>query len=107
VLGLVLWFLFVCNPWFLPWYTVWPLALVAIQPWRSRMLLVVGLLSCTALIHYLADGLLLPALGLPDKSWSREGALAVIIYGPPLVVLFGPAVAARVRRWRGRKVVAL
>ena len=29
--------LLACNPWFQPWYLVWVVALVALMPWRRRL----------------------------------------------------------------------
>jgi hypothetical protein len=86
-LWLVLWFLFLCNPWFQPWYLLWALALLAIQPWRAAMLRAVVVFCCTAMLSYLAGVFLLPALG-----WNGEGAewnalVSALIYGPPLLAL--------------------
>jgi hypothetical protein len=84
-LWLLLWFLFVCNPWFQPWYLLWALALLALQPWRNRAVWLVGLFCCTAMLSYLAGVFLLPLLG-----WSVDGAewnalTTALIYGPPLL----------------------
>jgi hypothetical protein len=87
VLWLALWFLFVCNPWFQPWYVIWPLALAALQPWRLWAAQGVGLLCLTALISYIIGGLVLPALGLGEKALGRELLLAALIYTAPLIVL--------------------
>jgi hypothetical protein len=94
-LWLLLWFLFLCNPWFQPWYLLWALALLAIQPWRSRMVWAIGLFCCTAMLSYLAGVFLLPLLG-----WNVDGAewnalTSALIYGPPLLALLGG-------RWMGR-----
>jgi hypothetical protein len=87
VLWLLLWFLFLCNPWFQPWYLLWALALLAIQPWRGRLAWAVGVFCCTAMLSYLAGVFLLPVLG-----WNGDGAewnalTSALIYGPPLVAL--------------------
>jgi hypothetical protein len=87
VLWLLLWFLFLCNPWFQPWYLLWALALLAVQPWRGRLALVIGLFCCTAMLSYLASVFLLPLLG-----WNVDGAewnalTSALIYGPPLLAL--------------------
>lgn len=87
MLWLVLWFLFICNPWFQPWYAIWPLALVAVQPWRGSQVAFVGVFCLTALLNYVVGGLLLPALDVPWDSAQRELLLAIALYGPPLVVL--------------------
>jgi hypothetical protein len=84
-LWLLLWFLFLCNPWFQPWYLLWALALLALQPWRRRMAWCVGLFCCTAMLSYLAGVFLLPLLG-----WDVDGAewnvlTAALIYLPPLL----------------------
>jgi hypothetical protein len=87
-LWLLLWFLFVCNPWFQPWYLLWPLALTALQPWRARMLLAVGLLCCTSILGcYVAWSFLRPQLGWDVESASWNALLCVLIYGPPLLAL--------------------
>jgi alpha-1,6-mannosyltransferase len=87
VLWLALWFLFVCNPWFQPWYLIWPLALVAVQPWRQRIVWGVVVFCATAIGGYIAGGWLAPALGLSDKSLGRESLMSALIYLPPLIVL--------------------
>ena len=87
VLWLALWFLFVCNPWFQPWYVIWPLAFAALQPWRTRVVWAVGLFCLTALVSYVFGGLLLPALRLDEKSALRETLMSALLYGPPLVAL--------------------
>jgi hypothetical protein len=87
MLWLALWFLFACNPWFQPWYAIWPLALAAAQPWRTRATLAVVVLCVVALVSYVVGGLVLPALGLPDKSLGRESWMAALITIPPLLVL--------------------
>jgi hypothetical protein len=87
-LWLLLWFLFVCNTWFQPWYLFWPLALAALQPWRGRMLLVVGLLCCTAMLGcYVAWSFLRPQLGWDVESARWNALLCVLIYAPPLLAL--------------------
>jgi hypothetical protein len=87
VLWLLLWFLFLCNPWFQPWYLLWALALLAIQPWRGRLAWAIGVFCCTAMLSYLAGVFLLPLLG-----WNGDGAewnvlTSALIYGPPLLAL--------------------
>jgi hypothetical protein len=102
-LWLLLWFLFVCNPWFQPWYLLWALALLAVQPWRGRIALVVGLFCCTAMLSYLPGVFLLPLLG-----WNVDGAewnalTSALIYGPPLLALLSgrrPGLARLRRRER-------
>jgi hypothetical protein len=87
-LWLFLWFLLVCNTWFQPWYLFWPLALVALQPWRGRMLLAVGLLCCTAMLGcYVAWSFLRPQLGWDVESARWNALLCVLIYAPPLLAL--------------------
>ena len=87
-LGLLLWFLLVANPWFQPWYLLWPLALVAIQPGRRPVVGAVMLFSLTAMLSYLAGSFLLPLLGWKGDSAVWNALLSVFIYGPPLLVLF-------------------
>jgi hypothetical protein len=101
-LWLLLWFLFLCNPWFQPWYLLWALALLAIQPWRSRHLWAVVLFCATAMLSYLSGEFLLPLLGWKDSSAEWTVVTSLLIYGPPLLALlpgerFGPA-----RLWRTR-----
>jgi hypothetical protein len=87
-LWLFLWFLFVCNTWFQPWYLFWPLALAALQPWRTRTLVAVGLLCCTAMLGcYVAWSFLRPQLGWDVESARWNALLCVLIYVPPLLAL--------------------
>ena len=87
-LWLLLWFLFVCNTWFQPWYLFWPLALAVLQPWRRRMLLAVVLLCCTAMLGcYVAWSFLRPQLGWDVGSARWNALLCVLIYAPPLLAL--------------------
>lgn len=86
-LWLLLWFLFVCNPWFQPWYLLWALALVALQPWRIRLLWGVGLFCCTAMLSYVAGSFLRPALSWDAESAGWNALVSVLIYGPPLLAL--------------------
>jgi hypothetical protein len=87
-LWLLLWFLFVCNTWFQPWYLFWPLALAVLQPTRGRMLLAVGLLCCTAMLScYVAWSFLRPQLGWDVESARWNALLCVLIYAPPLLAL--------------------
>ncbi|MBC8162471.1 MAG: hypothetical protein H7Z42_14770, partial [Roseiflexaceae bacterium] len=88
-LGLLLWFLLVANPWFQPWYLLWPLALVAVQPQNTRAVKTIVLFSLTAMISYLAGSFLLPALGWQGESAAWNLLLTILIYGPPLLVLLG------------------
>jgi len=87
ILWLAMWFVFVCNPWFQPWYAIWLVALAALIPWRSRVVLGVGMFCCTALMSYVVDGLILPALGLADASFGRESVLSAFVYLPAMLVL--------------------
>jgi hypothetical protein len=86
-LWLLLWFLFLCNPWFQPWYLLWALALLAIQPWRSRHMWAVVVFCATAMLSYLSVGFLLPLLGWTDSSAEWTTLVSLLIYGPPLLVL--------------------
>jgi len=86
-LWLLLWFLFLCNPWFQPWYILWALALLAIQPWRGRHVWAVGLFCATAMLSYLSGGFLLPLFGWKDTSAEWNTLTSVLIYGPPLLAL--------------------
>jgi hypothetical protein len=86
-LWLLLWFLFLCNPWFQPWYLLWALALLAIQPWRGRHVWAVGLFCATAMLSYLSGEFLLPVLGWKDSSAEWNALTSLLIYGPPLLVL--------------------
>jgi hypothetical protein len=84
-LWLLLWFLFLCNPWFQPWYLLWALALLALQPWRRQMAWCVGLFCCTAMLSYLAGVFLLPLLGWDADSAEWNALTAALIYLPPLL----------------------
>jgi hypothetical protein len=87
MLWLLLWFLFICNPWFQPWYLLWALALVAVQPWRETLVWSIVVFCATAMLSYIAGSFLLPVLG-----WHPEGAAwnllqTICIYTPPLLIL--------------------
>jgi len=99
-LWLLLWFLFLCNPWFQPWYLLWALALVAIQPWRVRHALAVGLFCATAMLSYLSGGFLLPLLGWKDTSAEWNVLTSVLIYGLPLLALLPGERFGRAGFWR-------
>jgi hypothetical protein len=86
-LWLLLWFLFLCNPWFQPWYLLWALALLAIQPWRGQLVWAVGLFCATAMLSFLSGGFLLPLLGWKDSSAEWNTLTSALIYGPPLLAL--------------------
>ncbi len=86
-LWLLLWFLFLCNPWFQPWHLLWALALLAIQPWRSRHMWAVGLFCATAMLSYLSSRFLLPLLGWKGNGAEWNALTSALIYGPPLLVL--------------------
>ncbi|GAB4210681.1 MAG: hypothetical protein OHK0022_44130 [Roseiflexaceae bacterium] len=91
-LWLMLWFLLVCNTWFQPWYLLWALALVALQPQRTAMVAVVGIFCCTGMLTYLANTFLRTAIDVPVGAWPGESAawnilLSGLIYAPPLLGL--------------------
>lgn len=96
-LWLLLWFLFVCNTWFQPWYLLWAVALAALQPARARMLQGIVVFCCTAMLSYVAGSFLLPALGWSGESAAWNGLLSAMIYGPPLLAM-GWSGRARLRR---------
>jgi hypothetical protein len=103
MLWLLLWFLFCCNPWFQPWYLLWPLALVALQPWRARAMLIVGVFCCTAMLScYVAWSFLRPLLGWDVESARWNALLCVLIYTPLLVLVARWHAGERLRRWAGR-----
>ncbi len=87
VLLLLLWFLFVCNPWFQPWYLVWAVALIALMPWEQRFVLGIGLFCFTGVMSYAVSSFVLPVLGLDRQPLMRELVLSLFIYLPPLCVL--------------------
>ncbi|MBK9942986.1 MAG: hypothetical protein IPP13_15380 [Kouleothrix sp.] len=86
-LWLLLWFLFLCNTWFQPWYLLWALALLAIQPWRTAAARAMLLFCCTAMLSYLAGVFLLPLLGWDGEGAEWNALTSVLIYLPPLLVL--------------------
>ncbi|MDQ2998371.1 MAG: hypothetical protein M3R61_15145, partial [Chloroflexota bacterium] len=100
-LWLLLWFLFLCNPWFQPWYLLWALALLAIQPWRGRHAWAVGLFCATAMLSYLSGGFLVPLLGWTDSSAEWTFLTSALIYGPPLLILL-PGWRPRLAQPRGQ-----
>lgn len=101
VLALLLWFLFVCSPWFQPWYLLWALAVVALQPEHTRAVWVVNVFCGTALLSYLGGSFLLPALGWEPKGAAWNALISVLIYLPPLLVAIwggGPRLSLLARR---------
>ena len=99
-LWLLLWFLFLCNPWFQPWYLLWALALLAIQPWRFGAARVIGVFCGTAMLSYLGVVFLLPVLG-----WNVDGAewnalTSALIYIPPLLTLLWGRRLTLAEGWR-------
>jgi hypothetical protein len=98
VLWLLLWFLFLCNPWFQPWYLLWALALLAIQPRRSGAARVVGLFCCTAMLSYLGGVFLLPILGWDVDGVEWNALTSALIYLPPLLTLLW---GRRLTLWAG------
>jgi hypothetical protein len=87
MLWLLLWFLFFCNPWFQPWYLVWALGLVALQPWRARLVWTVIVFCLTSMLSYSAVAFLRPVLGWNANSAAWNALLTVLIYVPPLISL--------------------
>lgn len=83
---LLAWFLCVGTPWFQPWYLSWPIALLALQPQRTRALLALGALSLGALLTYPAFSALRPLLGWPAKEARWQALIVALIYLPPLLV---------------------
>jgi len=86
-LWLLLWFLFLCNPWFQPWYLLWALALLAIQPWRFGAARVVVVFCGTAMLSYLGGAFLLPLLGWDVDGAEWNALTSAMIYIPPLLAL--------------------
>lgn len=101
---LMSWFLLVCSTWFQPWYLLWALALVALQPRRADLVRLMGLFCCTAMLSYVANSFLRPALDVPAGALAPESArwnllLCLLIYAPPLLTLLWRATGSiRVRR---------
>jgi hypothetical protein len=93
---LVLW-LAVATPWFMPWYALWPLVFVAAVPWRRDLLAVVVALTGGALLLPAVTGYLMPMSG-QGRGWPLLHILgAAVVWGP--VVLTG-AVLWRRLPWR-------
>lgn len=93
-LWLLLWFLFIANPWFQPWYLLWALALTALQPWRANVVASMVIFCATALLSYVSGSFLRPALGWPPDSLYWNVLISTLIYLPPLIIL------AHRRPWR-------
>jgi hypothetical protein len=96
-LWLLLWFLFLCNPWFQPWYLLWALALLALQPWRSSAARIVGVFCCTALLTYVESVYVLPLLGWHVDSAEWNALASAMLYGPPFLALL----------WHRRPVIGM
>jgi hypothetical protein len=99
-LWLLLWFLFLCNPWFQPWYLLWALALLAIQPWRFGAARVVGVFCGTAMLSYLGGVFLLPLLGWDVDGAEWNALTSALIYLPPLLALLWGRRLALAQGWR-------
>ena len=79
--------MFLCNPWFQPWYLLWAVALLAIQPWRFGAARVVGVFCCTAMLSYLGGVFLLPLLGWDGDGAEWNALTSAVIYLPPFMTL--------------------
>ncbi len=99
-LWLLLWFLFLCNLWFQPWYLLWALALLAIQPWRFGAGRVVVVFCGTAMLSYLAGAFLLPVLGWDVDGAEWNALTSALIYIPPLLTLLWGRRLTLAEGWR-------
>lgn len=90
-LWLLLWFLGLGTVWFQPWYVLWPLALLALQPLRARMALALGLMGLAGMLTYLAFTFVRPLLGWPGDGAAWQAVLALLVYGVPLLALLWPS----------------
>jgi len=97
---LLLWFLFLCNPWFQPWYLLWAVALLAIQPWRFGAARVVGVFCGTAMLSYLGGVFLLPLLGWDVDGAEWNALTSMLIYMPPLLALLWGRRLTLAQGWR-------
>jgi len=100
VLWLLLWFLFLCNPWFQPWYLLWAVALLAIQPWRFGAARVVAVFCGTAMLSYLGSVFLLPLLGWDVDGVEWNALTSALIYLPPLLTLLWGRRLTLAQGWR-------
>ena len=100
MLCLLLWFLFACNPWFQPWYVLWVLALVALQPERRMLTWAIIVFCCTSMLAYLPPAFVFQHLGWKDPSVEWHATLSALIYGPPLLIMLGAAFVGFAKRQR-------
>lgn len=87
MIWLTLWFFFVANPWFQPWYALWALALVALVPGLRHTAWAVALMCMTGTLTYMATTFVLPRWGLHETESLWHVLLSALVYGPPLLVL--------------------
>lgn len=100
MLCLLLWFLFACNPWFQPWYVLWVLALVAIQPEQRMLTWAIIVFCCTSMLAYLPPAFVFQHLGWKDPSVEWHATLSALIYVPPLLIMLAAALVDFAKRQR-------
>ncbi len=88
--GIFVWYLLVASQWFQPWYVLWPLALVALQPARPAFSWI-ETWAMSAQASYLLQFFGLRWLrdngyNWPGNALPAQALYFLIIFGPPLLV---------------------
>lgn len=83
MLGLMLWFLLICNPWFQSWYVIWLVPLATLHLWPGRIWYAVNTFCVAGFFFYVVNNLVPPVL------------LTVLIDGLPLIALTWPRTGVR------------
>jgi hypothetical protein len=88
---ILLW-LGVASPWFMPWYATWPLVLVAMLPWQKPLL--------TLVLALTAGALLLPVVTAYLMPMSGQGQAWPLLHPFGAAVVWVPVVTAALFSWR-------
>jgi hypothetical protein len=85
--ALLLWFSVAASPWVQPWYLIWPIALLALQPRQVRPRITLAAFALSGLLLYPAYSALRPLLGWPGDDVRWQLLVLVLLYLPPLLIL--------------------
>lgn len=81
--GLLIWSIAACSPWAQPWYLVWPIGLLALQPRQVRPRVSLALVAFSGLLVYPAYSALRPLLGWPGDGAAWQILIVALLYLPP------------------------
>lgn len=93
ILVLALYLLF-GNPWFWPWYLIWPIALIALYQ-EARMVVLMIIVACTAELSHVLWNFVWYWLG---TSWQNLYIVDILAYGLMLIPTLMIINALRVKR---------